>query len=95
MVMALSTLAWRRASGPPRRAPRASCRNRGRVDRGERDEALDRAGLRDVEATRPRRQGGEPVTSAPYWHVAETSSALLEALTEAVLNTAWRELEQE
>ena len=38
--------------------------------------------------------GGEPVTSALYWQVAKAPSALLEGLTEAVLATARRELEQ-
>lgn len=38
---------------------------------------------------------GEPVTSALYWQVAKTPSALLVALTEAVLATARRELSQE
>lgn len=38
--------------------------------------------------------GGEPVASALYWQVARTPSALLEALTEAVLGAAQRELRQ-
>ena len=38
--------------------------------------------------------GGEPLTSALYWQVAKTPSALLEALTGAVLTTARRELVQ-
>jgi LysR family transcriptional regulator (chromosome initiation inhibitor) len=38
--------------------------------------------------------GGEPVASALFWQVARTESALLEALTEAVLSTARRELRQ-
>lgn len=38
--------------------------------------------------------GAEPVTSALFWQVAKTPSALLEALTDAVLDTARRELEQ-
>ena len=38
--------------------------------------------------------GGEPVTSALFWQVAKTPSTLLEGLTEAVLETARRELSQ-
>lgn len=38
--------------------------------------------------------GGEPVASALYWQVARTPSVLLEALTEAVLGAAQRELRQ-
>ncbi|MDN6399500.1 MAG: LysR substrate-binding domain-containing protein [Brachybacterium sp.] len=38
--------------------------------------------------------GGDPVTSALFWQVATTRSALLEALTDTVLETARRELEQ-
>ena len=39
--------------------------------------------------------GGEPATSEFFWQVARTPSALLEALTGAVLATARRELSQE
>ena len=38
--------------------------------------------------------GGEPVTSALFWQVAKTPSALLEALTDAVLETAQETLRQ-
>ncbi|MFC7465545.1 ArgP/LysG family DNA-binding transcriptional regulator [Brachybacterium sp. GCM10030252] len=38
--------------------------------------------------------GGSPVTSALYWQVAKTPSALLDALTDAVLETARNELQQ-
>ena len=38
--------------------------------------------------------GGEPVSSALHWQVAKTPSALLDALTDAVLETARRALRQ-
>ncbi|MFC7456249.1 ArgP/LysG family DNA-binding transcriptional regulator [Brachybacterium sp. GCM10030267] len=38
--------------------------------------------------------GGEPVTSTLFWQVAKTPSALLEALTDAVLETAQKALRQ-
>lgn len=38
--------------------------------------------------------GGDPVTSALFWQVAKTPSALLDALTDTVLETARRELQQ-
>ncbi|MGO1355004.1 ArgP/LysG family DNA-binding transcriptional regulator [Brachybacterium tyrofermentans] len=39
--------------------------------------------------------GGDPVATPLFWQVARTPSPLLEALTEAVLTTAHRELEQD
>lgn len=55
---------------------------------------LESARARDLRALISYELGGEPVTSALYWQVARTPSALLEGLTESVLATARRELVQ-